>query len=595
MLAEEAEPCTNAAVLGAATLRPTIPTTPPKRGDGKAAGVRREWQPSSKSAPRPPRKAPRVRLEKRPEPAPKEAPRVRTNRYSKSHLVGTDSDYLCLFCYDPLYINAGSTEEVCFNRDCILYANRGEFSGDIGTHEGPAHARALCTKSVQEFYKFKRGFLFRRLHEARAHECAKLLQNKDVSLGIIASLDHLLTRLSGNAAWGGSEDRSACRRAFDLYYTRFDILQLVESLCSKYYITTSSAEAYVIKYHNALQKFNKSLGILSAEGRQDRTGAYSFYHIDRKSRGRPAENVFDFRTMYNNAPTLISSLNHAFKTGHAISMIHRYPARSEDLIALLSVWKTYPPGRIGSVTEDRLREIYDGVAKKNGMRGDFGRFLKDYTSGQTYAPILVFDGEKYLYDYHSLFLYLLYLWSNNSMLAGTQTETGQAAYNKKRQTGARHFEELVRQKLRSDGFEAHPAPGRKQLRMSLENTHVEFDCIAVDRARKIIVLAEAKYEDISPSSKAGTTLVDQMVLDRRRGLLGHAKRHHRRRQLFVRHFHSMKERGLGLEGSFLDYTVRTLLVTKHDPLISLHKSVRIVSYEKFLSIDLRRGGGSAHA
>ena len=49
----------------------------------------------------------------------------------------------------------------------------------------------------------------------------------------------------------------------------------------------------------------------------------------------------------------------------------------------------------------------------------------------------------------------------------------------------------------------------------------------------------------------------------------------------------MRRRGLDLPGDFIDYTVYTLLVTKHEPLISRHMAVEILPYEKFTSIDFR--------
>ncbi len=528
----------------------------------------------------------------RPAGVPSGTGRARADRYDKSALAGTDSDYLCLFCYDPLYVNDGTAEGVCFNRACDAYASRGEFSGDVSGDEGPERARDLCAESVRQFRRFSRGFAFRKLFEARAHECAKLFKGNDMNLGILSSIGYLLTRLSGNAEWGRSEDYSEFRREFDQYYDHFDTLQLVENLCSKYYITTANAEPYVIKYHRALQSFDMAFGLVNAGNRQDRAACYSFYDIDRKSGGRPAESAFDFQTIYDNSLTLVGSLNHIFKMGHDISKMHRYPSRSEDFAALFSVWRTCPPGGVGIITEERLREIYDGAAVMNNMQGDFGRFLEDYTSGHTYAPILVFDGERYYFDYPAMLLYLLYLFSNNTSTSGTQTEAGQTTYNKKRQVAAHHFEEKIRQKLRDDGFEVHPGPNRPQLRMSFDNAKTEFDCIAVDRAKKVIVLVEAKYEDISPSSKAGTTMVGQLVLDGRRGLLEHAKRHHRRRRLFKRHFASLKNFGLDLEESFYDYAVHTVIVTKHEPLISRHMGVDIVSHEKFMSADFRGDGGS---
>ena len=518
------------------------------------------------------------------------APSARADRYAKTCLAGTDTDYLCLHCYDPLYVKDGTAEEECFNQACRAYVGRGEFSGDISSQGWAPHAKKLCAESVARFYKFGRSFLFRKLFEARAHECEKLFHDNAVSLNVIASVDYLLTCLDINAAWGSSTDISSLHRALDRYRENFDMFLMVEKFCTKYWIANPSGDLYIMKYHHALEKFSKTIGIVGVENRHDRAACYSYDFIDRQSKGNLTDNPFDFNAIYLASPTIISQLNHVFKTGHMVSEIHRYPSRSEDFAALLSVWTRCFPNPAIAIDREGLKLIYDGAAHKNKMVGDFDQFLMDYTSGREYAPILVFDGENYHLEYHAMLLYLLYLFSNNRTRSGTQTETGQAAYDRLRQAPARTFEEEIRQRLRSDGFEVHPAPGQAQLRMSFDNKKTEFDCVAVDRAKKILVLIEAKYEDIAPSSMAGTTIVDQMVLDRRRGLLSHAKKHHKHCRLFGQNFAALKNFGLDLPGSFHDYAVHTVIVTKHEPLISRHMGVDIISYEKFTSRSLRDRG-----
>lgn len=518
------------------------------------------------------------------------AGRGSTDRYAKSELDATDSDYLCPLCHDPLYFKDGTTEEACFNRTCPAYVDRGELSEYIGSQGWAQNARKLCAESIRQFYKFERAFLHRRLFEARAHESGQLFLDKAADCNVISSVDYLLTRLDRNASWGGSKDVSSYLRTLQQYLENFDMLLIVENHSSKYYITDANGDLYTIMYDRALEEFHKTLGIVREENRHDRTGCFSFDFIDRKPGASTMEDAFDLEAFYRSSPTAISQVNHTFKMGHAVSQIHQYPARSEDFVALFSVWMQCTLGAADSITAEDLGEIYDDAMEKNKMKGDFGRFLTDYTSGSAYAPILVFDGEKYHFEYHDLFFYLVYLLSNNKTLSGRQTETGQSVSDKLKQDVASAFEEQIRQKFRSGGFEVLPAPDQAQLRMSFGNARMELDCVAVDRAKKVIVLVEAKYEDISPSSKAGTTMVDQLVLDRRRGLLGHAKRHHERRRLVKRHFGSLKNFGLGLEGSFLDYTVHAVIVTKHEPLISRHMGVDIISYKRFVSADFRRRG-----
>ena len=518
------------------------------------------------------------------------AGRERADRYAKSELEATDSDYLCPFCHDPLYVNDRTAEEACFNRACPAYVDRGELSEYIGSQGWAQNAGKQCAEGMRQFYKFERAFLLQMLLEARARESVELFQDKATSCNIVSSIDYLLTRLDRGAAWGCSKDAPSCIRALQQHHENFNVLLVAERFCSKYYISTACDGLYIVKYDRALEKFHKTLGIVNEENRRDRTGCHSFDFVDRKSSGRPIEDAFDFETICRSYSAAMSQLNHTLKMGHVVSQIHQYPAGSEDFVALLSVWMQCTPGTANSITAKGLRELYHIVIEKNKMRGDFDQFLADYTSGREYAPILVFDGEKYHFEYHDLLFYLMYLLSSNRTLSGGQTETGQAICGGMRQAAASAFEEHIRQKLRNGGFEVRPAPGQPQLRMSFDNTKMELDCMAVDRAKKVIVLVEAKYEDIAPSSKAGTTMVDQMVLDRRRGLLGHAKRHHERRRLLKRHFGSLKDFGIDLPGSFFDYIVHAVVVTKHEPLISRHMGVDIISYERFGSADFRRRG-----
>ena len=515
------------------------------------------------------------------------APGKQWRRYDKSDLEGTDSPYLCLLCYEPLYVGTATMEEACLNRGCASYTYKGEISGNIAEHDGPLRARKLCLESVRQFCKFTRKFALQKIHEARAAECASLLCGDGMDTTIVASMDYLAMQLCTNTAWGGSEDHRDWRVALDFYLENFDRRLFIEDICSRNYVANPRGQPFVMKYHRALSDFFKAHGIVSGDGRHTRASSLPFAHIDEKSAGDAPMSMHDFGAIYKSSLSFAGALNHVFKMRHSVSKMHEYPARPADFAALLSLWTACPPGSAGTVTASGLRKVYEGAARKNRMARNFGQFLEDYTSGKTHAPILIFDGEKYRFDYATLLLYLVYLFSNNRSCSGTQTEAGKAVYGRMRQVAASQFEAEIRQKLRGDGFDVRPRPDEGPFRPSFDNERKEFDCIAVDHDRKIIVLVEAKYEDMAPSSMSAGTMVGQLVLDKKTGLLAHAKTHHTRREFFKQHFGGMGQRGLDLPGDFIDYTVYTLLVTKHEPLISRHMAVGILSYEKFMSIDFR--------
>ena len=503
-----------------------------------------------------------------------------------SDLAGTDSPYLCLLCYEPLYVGAATMEEACLNRGCASYTPKGEMFGNIAEHDGPRRARKLFLESVRRFCKFSRRFALQKIHEARAAECTNLLCGDGMDITFVASMDHLAMQLCANTVWGGSEDHRGWRAALDFYCENFDRRLFIEDICSKNYVANPRGQPFVMKYHYVLSDFFKAHGIVSGDGRHTHASSLPFAHIDKKSAKDAPMSMHDFGAIYKNSLPFVGALNHVFKMRDSVSKMHGYPARSADFVALLSLWTACPPGFAGIVTASGLREVYEGAARKNKMDRNLGQFLEDYTSGKKHAPILIFDGEKYHFDYATLLLYLVYLFSNNRSRSGTQTEAGKTVYGRMRQVAASQFEAEIRQKLRGDGFDVRPRPDGEPFRPSFDNERKEFDCVAVDRDRKIIVLVEAKYEDMAPSSVSAGTMVGQLVLDKKTGLLAHAKKHHSRRKFFKRHFDGMGQRGLDLPGGFLDYTVYTLLVTKHEPLISRHMAVDILSYRRFMSIDL---------
>lgn len=511
--------------------------------------------------------------------------------YAKSDLAYTDSDYLCPLCHELLYLDASAGKDICFNAACLSYTHLGEITENVVDHEGPLRAEEQLRQSVRDFRSFSRKFLFTRLYRERTHWFSSYLKGGGLPGNIVAAIEYLMTRLACNASWGSSEDELEYRRKFDTYFQNFDIMRLVETISSKDYILTPAGQAFVVKYSRALEVFRRTIGVVSSTSMKSRGDLHSFSFIDEKAKGRPADHVFDFAKRYKRFAPNIVSLTHMFRAGHTVSRMHKYPSKSADFEALQSLWKKCRPNRLETITREKLRHIYDATLAKTQMHGDFDQFLADYASGEKYAPVLVFDGEKYRFDYPTLFLYMAYIYSNNRACSGIQTESGSATHGRTRQEASAHFEAEVRRVLRAAGFETHPRTDGEKFKPSFGGKCREFDCVAVDRDSKVIVLVEAKYRDIPPSSMTGSTLVDHLVLDRQSGLLGQANDHHARRQFFIRNFSHMGEFGLRLDESFLDYAIHTLLVTKHEPLISHHKSVRIVSYDVFKAIDFRVAGG----
>jgi len=513
-----------------------------------------------------------------------------TQRFDKSELTWTDSDYLCLFCYEPLYYNVITKKDVCTNPKCFISQTHPKIFVNIDKNPLLDQMKQKYLKRVKRFYIFSSNFLFRRLYETRMVEFIKFFRNVGMKFNDIIGIDFLLTKLYYNKIWGNETNEQIFQNTLNKFLNDFGDLEYIENLESKLYLIDQNSNPYIMKYNNVIVDIHKVLGLVDSSkyGPED---VNSFYFIDRKSRVGKASGPFDIETLFKNHFNLAIVMNHIFKFGYFVSQIHSYPVQTSHLATLFSVWTTCEPGKTCTIDLNGLKVIHDGAVKKNNLKGNFDDFLQIYTSGQKYAPILIFDGEKYHFDYATLFLILFYLFSINKTIEGTQKLSGYNTLMQQRQKAAQNFEIAIREKFRKEGFTVFPTKDTQKFEPKINGEQREFDCIAIDYSKKIIVSIDAKYEDMAPSSTVGETILEQAVLDSRNGILKHAKDHHTRRKFLIKTFNKLP---LNLQGNFWEYKIYSLVVTKHKPMISKHLTSQIISFDEFKDIDFLVYGNESH-
>ena len=263
--------------------------------------------------------------------------------------------------------------------------------------------------------------------------------------------------------------------------------------------------------------------------------------------------------------------------------MHEYPAKRSDLVALHSLLRMCKEPRHYAFTERELRLAYEEAMRKSGMTGDCDSFLKSYASGQPCAPVLVFDGQRYWFDRATLQAFISYIEPLNDRADGSQRTSGRQAFCDQAKQLGDVFERWVRDKFRKEGWDVLPEEGKE---LKLGPRGYEYDCVAIDRDSKTIVVGEAKFENIAPSAIPANNTVDRLALDKKNGLLHHAKTHAEKSALFRRHLYAGK---LDLAQP-LEYRVVPVIVTKHSPLIKKHLAVHLMSYPEFKAFDFKIGG-----
>lgn len=500
----------------------------------------------------------------------------------KSELKWTDSDYLCLFCYEPLYYNLKSKKEICANPNCLLYPIKPRIFRYDSNNPEIQKFKDQYKEILPKFYQFSKEFLFKRLYDIRAIEFHNFFQNKGLKLDHLLGIDYLLVLLSDQASWGNLTDYQLCDATINSFLKKYDDLKFLEEVELKIFPIDENHDVYMMKYHEVIMEIRKVLGIVYKDkhGPED---VNSFYFIDRQARVGEPKNPYDFETIFKNHYGLVITTNHLFKFGYFVSQIHKYPSKTEDLAMLFSLWPTCEPGKVCSAERHGLKEIYDGCMKVNNLTGNFDEFLEVYSSSKEYAPILIFDGSQYHYDYFTLFIFMFYVFSLNKTIEGTQTLSGFKTLNEQRKISSKTFEKVIRDKFRKEGYTVFPQNDNESFIKTFDGQEHEFDCIAIDYSKKVVVLVDAKYEDIAPSSTSGQRIVEQAVLDGHDGSLLHAKAQHERRRFFIKNFDNM---GCSLN-QFWNYRVISAVVCKHTPMIKKHLTTTLMSYNEFQNYDFR--------
>ena len=401
----------------------------------------------------------------------------------------------------------------------------------------------------------------------------------------VLGVDFLLTKISYNSVWGTETNEQIFQNAISKFLEDWEVFSDIENIESKMVIIDQgNNDSYRVEYDRVIEDVRRNLGLINI-GKYTPEDVNVFYLIDSKSGKHKPKHPYDIENMFKTLYPV--TFNHLFRLRYAISKIHDYPAEPSHVATLLSLLTKCKPYMANTITRDGLREMHDGSVNKNNMNGDFDDFLQTYSSGAKYAPILVFDGQHYHFDYATLTCFLLYLFSLNKHADGTQTVPGYTIFMQQRQKRAHSFESAIRGKMRNDGFSVLPQNDSEKFELHAGGLHYEFDCLAIDCSKRIIVLIEAKYEDTAPSSASGQTMLGQIVLDKKRGLLQYAEKQHKRRRFLVKNFNQLP---INMTKNFWEYRIHSIIVTKFTPMIKRHLTTVLMSFDEFKRMDFRNSG-----
>jgi len=139
------------------------------------------------------------------------------------------------------------------------------------------------------------------------------------------------------------------------------------------------------------------------------------------------------------------------------------------------------------------------------------------------------------------------------------------------------FEAKVRSELQNYGY---TCPDK------VVKIKYEYDVLGISEAKKQILIIDAKFRDISPSSISAHTLIAQELMEPEEGLCYEVERHRIRVDYFLNNRGLFKQY-LKPVKNLQDYKVLAYVITKHTPLINQYKNIGISSLTDFVENELR--------
>lgn len=225
-----------------------------------------------------------------------------------------------------------------------------------------------------------------------------------------------------------------------------------------------------------------------------------------------------------------------------------------------------PAEKQGKEVED-LQRHFDSQSRR---RYSAREFFETYVDNTELVPIAVRTPEGILMDCHTLLFFLIYLQGCPDPEEPAVKKRGQIIQDMRVKVSEK-FESWLREEVRRRGY-AGPETAVKE--------NYEYDIMAISEEKNTIIMADAKYRDMAPSSFTGTNLLTQELLgdealryeaDRQQKQLDYFRKNTERFRRYLK-----PKRPLG------DYTIHSLLVTRQIPLAHRYKEVKILRADEFL-------------
>ncbi len=501
------------------------------------------------------------------------------------------SDFLCAHCGNLLYLGTSDEPEVCLNKNCKRWPFSYLETVDPRKTGQPRVDKVLIQQEERILGQIKscdvaelRRFAYeerRRIIQSFFEDGAMLFVNKFLALGELLILTQRLgiTRLhtAGSAElskfqkiiqqvtdWAGLH-----RYMEDLRTGRFRLLRRMDG-------TIDDNSPYRIKYDLAVHEAELTMGLVSKSGDLQSDALFRYSIIEQQATPDVPPTPTDLADILERFWPTTLQLRQGLRYHYRTSVQYGYTPNPLDMSVLvgwcLQLWPEANTGRIPIEKEkdeiDRIERIFVQYPELGRSSADF---VAEYVDSKCRVPLVVRVPDAWLLDKWTLFFFILHLMGSRSLRTSTSVRLNEPLLDRMRGRAGQEFELWLRSELDRAGFRGPDCPVRVGF---------EYDILRISEEKKSIVLADAKYRDVNPSSFTGENLIRQ-ELTGDHALLDEAARQQERLGYFRANPDQFR-RHLEPERPWADYKVASFVITKHIPLISKYKETAVVRAKEFL-------------
>jgi hypothetical protein len=496
-----------------------------------------------------------------------------------------DSGYLCPYCGGLLYLDTATPpSDVCINKNCQLWPRDCNSLIDATETEEPRIYREIQDKEkliIDEIHRWKPGRLARYAYKGR-RELITLLFTK----GIMPSIDHfialgeLLLMTNKYPSEGAIDDGGRFQLLLEGVRRWSRDQRNLEDVRNKRIVfgrTESGLKPLFLKYTIAFRQFQTEIGLVSRQ--ELPLNEPLFPYRDLEAAVTPE---LDFARMTDGKEILerfwITSLQlrHLLQEHYRTKSQYNYRPDLLDFTVLFGWFmQTWGRNELSIIPIEKQEKDMADIQRHfdSQCKGRYSaqEFFSTYVDSTELVPIVARTREGILMDHRTLLFFLIYLQGCPDPQEPAIRKREQIIEDMRQKVSAR-FESWLRQELRSRGY-AGP-----ETAVVIANW--EYDIIAISEERKAIIIADAKYRDMAPSSFTGTNLVTQELLGKR-ALRYEADRQQKRLDYFKQNMGRFA-RYLEPKQSWEEYDIHSFLITKQIPLAHRYKEIEILPAAEFL-------------